>query len=111
MIEERAQRLALAGLVRQGGEFTLGLREQGVDRPIQRGLHRVERRRLMLEAGVVVAEPRAVQPVDFRDPLDPSFAPLVSCSWPAAQSIKSRRMWLQQNASVTSPPSLRASFL
>ena len=39
-------------------------------------LRRVERRRLALDHGVVMSQPRLVQAVDRRDPLDPSLAPV-----------------------------------
>ena len=59
-------------LVRQGGQLPFGVREQAVDRLLQLALRRVELRRLAFEPGVVMPQPRLVQPVDRRDPLDPS---------------------------------------
>jgi len=76
VVHERTQRLGLAGQVREDDQFTLGLHEQGVDRPLQRGLRRVERRRLALATRIVMLQPISVQPVDLRDPLDPPLAPL-----------------------------------
>ena len=73
--DERAQGLALARLVGQAGELPFGLREQAVERLLQRALRRVERRRLALKPGAVMLQPRLVQAVDRRDPLDPSPAP------------------------------------
>ena len=49
MIHQRAQRLALARLVGQAGELLFGLREQAVERLLQRALHRIERWRLALK--------------------------------------------------------------
>ena len=103
--------LALARLVRQAGEFPRGLREQAVERLLQCALRCVERRRLALDPGVVMLQPRLVQAVERRDQLDPSLAPCVSSTWPAAHSIKSRRTWDQQNARITSPPRRRTSLL
>ena len=68
--------LALARLVRQAGEFPRGLREQAVERLLQCALRCVERRRLALDPGVVMLQPRLVQAVERRDQLDPSLAPL-----------------------------------
>ena len=58
------------------GTLPGGLREQAVERLLQRALRRVERRRLALDHGVVMSQPRLVQAVDRRDPLDPSLAPV-----------------------------------
>ena len=76
MVQQRAQRPALARLVRQADQLPGGLREQAVERLLQRALRRVERRRLALDHGVVMSQPRLVQAVDRRDPLDPSLAPV-----------------------------------
>ena len=46
MVQQRAQRLALARVLRQGGQLPPGFREQAVERFLQRGLRRVERRAL-----------------------------------------------------------------
>ena len=75
MVQQRAQRPALARLVRQADQLPGGLREQAVERLLQRALRRVERRRLALATGVVMLQPRPVQAVDRSDPLDPSLAP------------------------------------
>ena len=78
MLEQRAQRLALARLGRQVGQLRFALREQVLDGLLQRGLRRVERGRLAFESasGVVMLQPLLVQPDDRRKPLDPSLAPL-----------------------------------
>ena len=47
--------LALARLLRQAGKLPFGLREQAVERLLQRALRRVERRRLALDPGVVMS--------------------------------------------------------
>ena len=57
-------------------DFPRGLREQAVERLLQCALRCVERRRLALDPGVVMLQPRLVQAVERRDQLDPSLAPL-----------------------------------
>ena len=85
MVDERAQGLALARLVGQAGELPFGLREQAVERLLQRALCRVERR-VWRSSPAVMLQPRLVQAVDRRDPLDPSPAPFRQAE-PAAHSI------------------------
>ncbi len=75
MVQQRAQRLALARLRRQGRQFPCGLREQVLERLLQGGLRRVERRVLPFENGVVMRQARLVQAIDQRNPLDPSLTP------------------------------------
>ena len=75
----RSERSAFAPArsVRHAGQLRFGVCEQLVDRLLQFGVRRIERRRLAFEreSGVVMLQPRIVQPVDLRDPLDPSSAP------------------------------------
>ncbi len=75
VVHQRAQRLGPERFRRQAGQLRLGVGEQPVDRLLQRALRRIERRGLVFETGVVMLQPRPVQPVDLRDPLDPSLAP------------------------------------
>ncbi len=77
MVEKGAQRPGLARMVRQGGQFRFGLREQALDRLVQLARRRPERRRLTFAAGVVQFKPLPVQAVDRRDPPDPSLAPFL----------------------------------
>ena len=58
VVHERRQRLGLAGIVRQGGEFEFGLREQDVDRSLQRGLRRVRPRLFPIRAGPLLLQQR-----------------------------------------------------
>ena len=76
VVEQRAQRLCPTVLVRQAGQFRLGVREQALDCLPELALRRVEGPCPAFESGVVMLQPFVVQPVDRRDPLDPSFAPM-----------------------------------
>ena len=111
MVDERAQGLALARLVGQAGELPLGLREQAVERLLQRALCRVERRRLALKPGAVMLQPRLVQAVDRRDPLDPSPAPFRQADLAGRALDKIAPLMRPTEPRVTSPPRRRASRL
>ena len=76
MVDERAQRPGFARVARQGCQFRLGVGEQVVERLLQFARALPERRLLAFAAGVVMFQPRLVQPEDPGDPLDPCLAPL-----------------------------------
>ena len=80
MVYERAQRLGPERFGRQPGQLRLGVGEQAVDRLPQSALRLMERRGLVFETGVVMLQPRPVQPVDLRDPPDPYLAPAGSAA-------------------------------
>ena len=68
LVDERAQRLALARVLRQTGQFPLRCREQAVERRRERALRRVEHNALALDAGDVAAQPHLAPAVDRGDP-------------------------------------------
>ena len=87
-----------------------GLREQAVERLLQCALRCVERRRLALDPGVVMLQPRLVA-VERSDQFDPSLAPLRQFHLAGRALDKIPRTWDQQNARITSPPRRRTSLL
>ena len=78
MVQQGAERPALAGLVREAVEFPSRRREQLPERALQFAMRRRERRVPMIgiETGVVLFQPRPVQPVKPRDAPGPAPLPL-----------------------------------
>ena len=78
MVQQGAERPALAGLVREAVEFPSRRREQLPERALQFAMRRRERRVPMIgiETGAVLFQPRPVQPVKPRDAPGPAPLPL-----------------------------------